>query len=304
VEAPVEISARFEAVTRRIGAVESDPAASPGVARACLAARTILREARLVQRGWLPEVAVVLGSGLSGFEARVEPIVTLPFAAAGLPEPTVPGHRGVLVLGMLRGRRVAVLAGRIHFYEGHDLEVACAAVRAMALLGTPYLLASNAAGGLNPAFRPGDLMVISDHVNLMGANPLRGPNVAALGTRFPDMTTAYDPEIRTAFAAAAASLGTPVHTGVYLAVSGPTYETPAEIRAFGTLGADAVGMSTVPEVIAARHAGMRVGAVSVITNMAAGLGAGPLSHEDVEEVGASAGSRLAALFESTLEVLP
>ncbi len=300
----MEATDRFDAVTRRIGAIESDPAASPGVLHACLSARAILRQARLAEHDWLPEVAVVLGSGLSGFEQRVEPIITLPYDTVGLPEPTVPGHRGVLVLGTLRGRRVAVLAGRVHFYEGHDLATTAIAVRAMALLGTPVLLASNAAGGLNPAFRPGDLMAISDHVNLMGANPLRGLNVDALGPRFPDMTRAYDPDVRAAFATAAQRLGIPLHSGVYLAVSGPTYETPAEIRAFGTLGADAVGMSTVPEVIAARHAGMRVGAVSVITNLAAGLGAGPLSHEDVKEVGASAGSRLASLFESTLEALP
>lgn len=295
---------RFEGISRRIAAIECDPLASPGVDRACAAARAILREARLAERDWLPEVAVVLGSGLSGFERRVEPLATLPFGAVDLPEPTVPGHQGLLVLGSLRGRRVAVLAGRIHFYEGHDLGTACAAVRAMALLGTPFLLASNAAGGVNPGFLPGDLMVIRDHVNLMGANPLRGPNSDRLGPRFPDLTAAYDPELRGLFKAAAGRLGLPLHEGVYLAVSGPSYETPAEIRAFGALGADAVGMSTVPEVIAARHAGMRVGAVSVITNVAAGLGAGTLSHDEVKEVGASAGARLAALFETVLEALP
>ncbi len=293
---------RFDAIDRRLRAIEADPLA--GLDRVCLAARAILKEARLRQQGWLPDVAVVLGSGLSGFERRVQPLCVLPYRVASLPEPTVPGHAGQLVLGTLKDRRLAVLAGRIHTYEGHDMATACVAVRTMALLGTPILLASNAAGGLNPAFQVGDLMALSDHVNLMGGNPLRGPNAEALGPRFPDMTRAYDPRIRDAFRDAATRLGQPLHEGVYLGTSGPSYETPAEIRAFRILGADAVGMSTVPEVIAANHAGMRVGAVSVITNLAAGLGQDALSHDEVKQVGLTAGARLSALFEATLEVLP
>jgi len=285
----------------RIARIEAHPACPPGLRRACQAARTLSE--RIDPSAW-PEVAVVLGSGLAGFEHRLEASLALPFRELGLPEPTVAGHQGVLVVGRLAGRRVAVLSGRIHLYEGHDPDTACAAVRAMALIGTPWLLLSNAAGGLNPDFRVGDLMVIRDHVNLMGHNPLRGPHIEALGPRFPDMSRAYDPEGRRAFRQAAETLGLGLQEGVYLGVLGPSYETPAEIRAFRVLQADAVGMSTVPEVIAAHHAGMRVAGVSVITNLAAGIATQPLSHEEVKAVGVEAGRRLGDLFQQTLAFLP
>ncbi len=268
------------------------------------AAMDLVNAARLGQRRWLPDVAVVLGSGLAGFEERVQDAVRIPYGRIGLPQATVEGHRGELVLGTLGGRNVAVLAGRVHYYEGHDMARVVAAVRVMAVLGARTLLLSNAAGAVNPDFRPGDLMVIRDHINLMGMNPLRGENPDGLGPRFPDMTDAYKPEIRALFHKAARSLGVGLREGVYLAVSGPSYETPAEIRAFRSLGADAVGMSTVPEVIAARHAGMWVGAVSCITNMAAGLSGGLLSHDEVQEVGARAGRTLHAIFESVIQKLP
>lgn len=285
----------------RIAQVEGHPACSPGLTRACRAARVLAET--LDPESW-PDVAVVLGSGLAGFEDRLAMPRRFPFRELGLPEPTVAGHQGVLVIGRLEHRQVAVLSGRIHLYEGHDPDTACAAVRAMALIGTPWLLLSNAAGGLNPAFQVGDLMVIRDHVNLMGQNPLRGPHIEALGPRFPDMTRAYDPAGRQAFRQAAEALGIALQEGVYLGVLGPSYETPAEIRAFRALGSDAVGMSTVPEVIAAHHAGMRVAGVSVITNLAAGISTAILSHEEVKAVGLEAGRRLGDLFQRTLSFLP
>lgn len=273
------------------------------------AARNLAGVARRVieavgERHANPDVAVILGSGLGGFERRVEHAVVVPYEDVGLPAPSVAGHAGDLVVGTLHGRAVAVLAGRAHYYEGHDLETAVLAVRVMAAMGVRFLLLSNAAGGIRPAFRAGDLMLLTDHVNMMGANPLRGPNLDLLGPRFPDMTAAYDPDLRERFLSAARWLEIDLHQGVYLAVSGPTYETPAEIRAFATLGADAVGMSTVPEVIAAQHAGLRVAAVSCITNMAAGLSGGLLSHDEVKAVGAAAGARLSDLVAQVIADLP
>lgn len=277
------------------------PDIPPSVARVVEAIR---RETGANTDAARPEVAVILGSGLSGFETRLSHPIELPYGLIGLPEPTVSGHRGALILGTLRGRRMAVLAGRAHWYEGHEMEEVVRAVRVMTILGAGTLLVSNAAGGLDPRMKPGDLMVLTDHINCMGANPLRGPNIECIGPRFPDMTTAYDPAIRVAFHKAATRMGLPIRDGVYLAVSGPTYETPAEIRAFRSLGADAVGMSTVPEVVAARHAGLRVGAISCITNLGAGLSDSRLSHDDVKAVGASIGVRLADLFEDVLDELP
>ena len=176
-------------------------------------------------------------------------------------------------------------------------------MRALAVIGIKQLLVSNAAGGLRPEFTPGDFMLLTDHINMMGANPLRGPNLDALGPRFPDMTKPYDGEIIDKFVQAGKSLGIDLHKGTYMALSGPTYETPAEIRAFMSLGADAVGMSTVPEIIAARHAGVRCAAVSCITNVAAGLSDSLLSHDEVKEVGNLAGKRLSDLFEQTIALI-
>ncbi len=260
----------------------------------------ILHQGRLAEQSLMPDVAVILGSGLAGFERHLEGAIDLPYADIGLPTPHVEGHGGHLHIGRLRGRNVAVLSGRVHYYEGHDMETVIRASRVMAVLGARTLLVTNAAGGANPAYAPGDLMLIRDHINFMGMNPLRGPNVAALGTRFPDMSTAYDPALRDVFKAAASRLGQRLHEGVYLAVSGPSYETPAEIAAFARMGADAIGMSTVPEVIASNHAGMTVGALSCITNLAAGLARASLSHEEVKEVGAAAGSRVAALISEVI----
>ncbi len=234
----------------------------------------------------VPRVGVVLGSGLGKFADSVAEQTVLAYAdiphfkAAG-----VAGHAGRLVLGKVGPLPVAVLQGRIHYYEGHDIGDVVFPVRVLAKLGIQSLLLTNAAGGINREWRPGDLIVIRDHINLMGLNPLRGANDERLGPRFPDMSAVYDPAFQDIIAAALGEIGRPARRGVYLALSGPSYETPAEIRMLATLGADAVGMSTVPEAICARHMGLRVAGISCISNLAAGLSAQPLSHQEVTETG-------------------
>lgn len=234
----------------------------------------------------VPRVGVVLGSGLGKFADSVAEQTVLAYAdiphfkAAG-----VAGHAGRLVLGKIGPLPVAVLQGRIHYYEGHDIGDVVFPVRVLAKLGIRSLLLTNAAGGINREWRPGDLMVIRDHINLMGINPLRGANDERLGPRFPDMSAVYDPAFQDIIAAALSENGRPARRGVYLALGGPSYETPAEIRMLATLGADAVGMSTVPEALCARHMGLRVAGISCITNLAAGLSAQPLSHQEVTETG-------------------
>lgn len=249
---------------------------------------------------WTPEVLAVLGSGLGGLAGAVEDPVSIPFQELpGLPSAGVGGHQGRFVAGSLEGRRILVQAGRFHLYEGHPASVVVAPVRAAALLGIPTLLVTNAAGGVNPALGPGALMLIRDHLNLMGRNPLVGPGEAG-EPRFPDMSAAYDPELRARTRATAEGLGIPLEEGVYAAVSGPSYETPAEVRMIGLLGGDAVGMSTVPEVIAARARGMRVLGVSLITNSAAGISSGALSHEEVLAAGQEAAPRFQRLIRGVL----
>jgi purine-nucleoside phosphorylase len=227
-----------------------------------------------------PRVGIVLGSGLGGVaDAVAEPVIVGYEELPGFPQPTVEGHAGRAVLGHIAGLPVAVLQGRAHLYEGGHLDSLRTPVRALRQAGAEILVLTNAAGSLRRDVGPGRLMAISDHINLTGVNVLTGPNDEAIGPRFPPLRDAYDPELRTALRAAAAELQIELAEGVYLAVSGPSFETPAEIRAFGTLGADAVGMSTVHETIVARHCGLRVLAVSVITNLAEGLGEAELSHE-------------------------
>jgi xanthosine phosphorylase len=222
---------------------------------------------------------IVLGSGLGAVaEAVSDPVVIGYEDLPGFPRPTVAGHAGRVVLGRLSGVPVAVLQGRAHLYEGGPLDGIRTPVRALRAAGAELLVLTNAAGSLRPEVGPGRLMAISDHINLTGINALVGPNDDAIGPRFPSLRDAYDPSLRADLLATAASLGIPLAEGVYLAVSGPSFETPAEIRAFGTLGADAVGMSTVHETIVARHCGLRVVAVSAITNLAEGLSAEALSH--------------------------
>jgi len=248
----------------------------PAVARGEAAAHEIARRAP----GFAPKLGLILGSGLGGLADAAEDAIELDYAdLPGFPEPGVAGHGGRLVLGRLGGLPVAFLQGRKHIYEGGDPGAMRAPVRALRLSGAEALLVTNAAGSLRVESPPGSLMAIADHINMLGVNPLTGPNDDAVGPRFPSLRDAYDPDLRSMLHDAAGTLGVTLAEGVYLATAGPSFETPAEIRAFRTLGADAVGMSTVPEVILARHAGLRVAAVSAITNLAEGMGGEALSHE-------------------------
>ena len=226
-----------------------------------------------------PRVGVVLGSGLGAVADAVEdPVVVGYEDLPGFPRPSVSGHAGRAVLGSIGGVAVAVLQGRVHLYEGGDADAIRAPVRALRSAGASILILTNAAGSLRPAVGPGSLMAITDHVNLSGMNLLMGPNDPSLGPRFPSLRDAYDPVLVDLLHESAREVEVSLSEGVYLAVSGPSFETPAEIRAFRTLGADAVGMSTVHETIIARHCGLRVAAVSVITNLAEGMTEEPLSH--------------------------
>jgi len=231
-----------------------------------------------------PVVGVILGSGLGDFAAAVEDRLEIPYAKIpGFPASAVVGHAGTLVAGTLSGVPVVVLSGRIHFYEGHPMSAVVTPARVLGLLGCRDVVVTNAAGGIDTSYRPGDLMLIADHVNLFGTNPLIGPNDEAFGARFPDMSDAYRADLRTLAKAVARRVKVPLREGVYIGVTGPSYETPAEIRAFRALGANAVGMSTVPEVIALAHMGVGVVGVSCITNMAAGVLKQPLRHDEVLE---------------------
>ncbi|MDR7520945.1 MAG: purine-nucleoside phosphorylase [Armatimonadota bacterium] len=230
----------------------------------------------------IPDVGIILGSGLGALADHVAADAVVPFAEIPhFPRPGVPGHSGRLVIGTLEDRPAAVLQGRAHLYEGYTMAEVVFPVRTLHALGARTLIVTNAAGGLNRFFRPGDLMLIADHINFTGANPLVGPNEDALGPRFPDMSEPYDPELAAVAVRAARDLGIPLQTGVYIGVTGPSYETPAELRMMARWGADAVGMSTVGEVIAARHAGMRVLGLSAITDLATGEAAVKVTHEDV-----------------------
>jgi purine-nucleoside phosphorylase len=255
-------------------------------------------------RAGSPEVAIVLGSGLGDFaNGLTEPVS---FAYADIPNwpaSAVVGHAGRLVIGTSAGRRVAALSGRAHFYEGHDLRTVTFAARAVATLGVKTLILTNAAGGINLAFKPGTLMLMDDHINFMGSNPLVGANEDRFGARFPDMTEVYSTRLRDVAVEAAARLGIPLARGVYVAVHGPSYETPAEIRAFRILGADAVGMSTVPEAIVARHMGVDVLGLSCITNPAAGVLPQPLVHDEVMAVARRVRAEFSALLEAIIERL-
>lgn len=231
-----------------------------------------------------PRTALILGSGLGELARRV----TSPQAVSyqelpGFPVSTVSGHEGRFVLGFLEGEPVIVMQGRVHFYEGYSMEQVVLPVRVMHALGAKRLILTNAAGGISPALSPGDLMLLTDHLSFLVSSPLIGPNEPRFGPRFPDMSEAYSKRLRALCQEAALEAGVPLREGVYLQVKGPQYETPAEIRAFAALGADAVGMSTACEAIAAGHLGMEVCGVSCITNLAAGLSKKPLSHEEVGE---------------------
>lgn len=257
----------------------------------------------LATRAPAPRICAVLGSGLGAFADTLEDAVRIPYAE--IPHfhgVKVAGHAGVLVVGRIGadGPRIAVLSGRVHYYEGHATRDVVHAVRTMRLWGCKGLLITNAAGGINPSFATGGLMRITDHINLTGTNPLFGLNDERLGPRFPDMSRAYDPALGALFDDAARQLGITLRQGVYIGVTGPSYETPAEIRLFDRGGADAVGMSTVMEVIAARHVGLRVVGVSCITNPAAGLSSELLDHADVKAAAATARSTFLRLVSNGL----
>ncbi|HNU51400.1 MAG TPA: purine-nucleoside phosphorylase [Verrucomicrobiota bacterium] len=267
--------------------------AAGGAAAGCVGRAVALLRRRLSA---IPRVAIQLGSGFASVLDSLQGLEVLDYdEIPGFPRPAVPGHTGRLVHGTMAGVPVLVLAGRAHYYEGHSLEAVTNPVRVLAGLGIEILVLTNAAGGIAPRYRPGDFMVLRDHINLMGANPLRGVGGAA-GEGFVDLSNVYDEALRRRLVESARAVGARVHTGVYLAVSGPSYETPAEIRAFARLGADAVGMSTVPEAVVARQRGLRVAAIACIANLAAGRRRGRIDHADVLEEGRRQGRLAAALL--------
>ena len=249
-----------------------------------------------------PEIGIVLGSGLGDFARLVDRKAEVSYdSLPGFPVSTVAGHAGQLILGYGRSVPVVVMQGRVHYYEGYSMEQVVAPIRLMGLLGAKKLLLTNAAGGVNTSFTPGDLMLITDHISAFVPSPLRGENPQELGPRFPDMSRVYDKEMGRAVLEAGKKLGESLQQGVYLQWQGPNYETPAEIRMFRTLGADAVGMSTVCEAIAARHMGLRVCAISCITNMACGILPQPLSHEEVQQTANRVKDKFQALVLESLE---
>lgn len=251
-----------------------------------------------------PALGVVLGSGLGGFADAVEDAVEIPYdEIPGWPASTAVGHAGRLVVGRFGGQGVAVLKGRAHLYEGHPPAKVVFGVRVLGRLGIRSLVLTNACGAVNTAFAPGQLVAVSDHLNLQGTSPLVGPNADELGPRFPDLSDAYDPTLRAAARGAATRLGLQLGEGVYAAWLGPAFETPAEIRMMRTLGADLVGMSTVPEVLAARHMGIRCLVLSCVTNMAAGVLPEPIEHDKVLAIGAAASSDLIALLREVVPAL-
>lgn len=229
-----------------------------------------------------PSIGLILGSGLGVLADEIENQIVIPYKDIPyFPESTVEGHKGQLVIGELKGKQVIAMQGRFHFYEGYSMSQVVFPVRVMKKLGIKTLIVTNAAGGINKNFKPGDLMIITDHINNMGTNPLIGPNIDEFGVRFPDMSKAYDPNYIECAKSCAKDLDMTVHTGVYVGNTGPSYETPSEINMLRVLGGDAVGMSTVPEVIVAHHSNLRVLGISCISNMAAGVLDQALSHEEV-----------------------
>ncbi len=231
-----------------------------------------------------PEIGLVLGSGLGGYAEEIEIEQTIPYTEiAGFPASTVAGHKGRFVFGRVQGVPAAVMQGRVHYYEGYSMQDVVLPVRLMGLLGAKKLLLTNAAGGINTNFRPGDFMLLTDHIAAGVPSPLTGPNAEELGPRFPDMSEVYSLRMRGIVKEAAAELNIPLQEGVYVQLAGPSYETPAEIRMCRSWGGDAVGMSTACEAMAARHMGLEICGISCITNMAAGISAQPLDHKEVQE---------------------
>jgi purine-nucleoside phosphorylase len=270
--------------------------ASPEFVCAERAAKLILRKTKL-----RPRIALVLGSGLGGFADEFERATRIPYAKIPhFPRSTAIGHAGQLVIGTVGGVPVAGMQGRVHLYEGYSAKDVTFPVRVFARMGVRAIILTNAAGGLNTTYSQGCLVALKDHMNLQGANPLIGPNDDRFGVRFPDMSKAYDPQFRQFVAEEGKRLGLPQFEGVYAALSGPSYETPAEIRYLRGIGADLVGMSTVPEVIAARHSGIRVLGISCVTNMGAGMLDQPITAEEVLETGTRVRSQFVALLRAVI----
>ncbi|HSW60201.1 MAG TPA: purine-nucleoside phosphorylase [bacterium] len=253
-----------------------------------------------------PNLLITLGSGLGTFAENAEKLMVLPYSdIPGFPSSTVQGHAGRLILArdQRTGKTFWIMQGRVHYYEGYSMNEVVFPLRVLIVLGIKKFIVTNAAGGVNRNFEPGDLMIIRDHINGMGNNPLIGRNIEEFGTRFPDMTFAYSRKLGILMHKSAIENGITMKEGVYMALSGPTFETPAEVRMVSALGADAVGMSTVPEVIAAKHAGLEVAGVSFISNKAAGLSSGPLTHEEVSENAALVEKRFGALMERFISLV-
>lgn len=246
---------------------------------------------------FVPEAAITLGSGLGAFANRQEVVLSLPYhELEGFPVSTVKGHEGRFIFARISGVPTVLMQGRIHYYEGYTIEQTVAPIRLMGMMGAKTLLLTNAAGGIGAGLTPGDLMMLTGHISSFMPSPLRGENIGELGPRFPDMSAVYDKGLQDTIQRTADRLAIPLKKGVYLQVPGPQYETPEEIGMYRRFGADAVGMSTAAEAIAARHMGMRVCGISCITNMAAGLGSAPLSHEEVQETAKKASERFSKLI--------
>jgi purine-nucleoside phosphorylase len=275
------------------------------LSKATEAADYLVRALRLSgEKREMPSLAVILGTGLGGFSTILVDRESVPYMSIPhFPRPTVAGHVGTFSLGKLQSRSVICLEGRVHYYEGHNSTSLTFPVRVLGVLGVQTLILTNSAGGLNPRFRPGNLMLIRDHLSSFIPNPLIGPNQESLGPRFPDLSQCYSSRLRAVALRWARILRIRIYEGIYVGVTGPSYETPAEIRMFRKLGADAIGMSTVPEVIVARHMGMECLGISVITNLPAGFSNTPLSHDDVIRAGQRAGPKLMKLLDSICRAL-
>jgi purine-nucleoside phosphorylase len=264
----------------------------------------LARAAKYIQseRACSPKVGLVLGSGLGAYVDQLEDVTIIPYSEIpDFHQTSVEGHAGRLIIGKVKGVEVVILQGRLHAYEGHDMHEVVFPIRVLSTLGIETLILTNAAGGVNESFSPGDLVLIEDHINLMGKNPLIGPNINDLGPRFPDMTNAYDLNLRQYAQKSATELGHELKSGVYCSVLGPTYETPAEVRMIRSLGGDMVGMSTVPESIAANHLGLKVLGVSCITNMAAGMANKKLLHEEIKDEALKVMEKFTQILSSTIE---
>lgn len=268
--------------------------------------KEIKRAANIVMHSCGPaDIAVILGSGLGGYEEEILDPVEIDYdEIPGFPLSTVPGHAGRFIVGTIAEKRVLVMSGRFHSYEGYSMDKVTLPIRVMSLLGVNTLIVTNAAGAVNTSYKPGDLVILEDFINLSGKNPLRGKNLDRFGPRFPDMTNAFDKELRQIALDEAGQLGLDVKQGVYCFMNGPSFETPAEIRMTRVLGADLVGMSTVPETIVARHCGMRVLGISSVTNMAAGVLDTPINHEEVLAVGESIKTPFRRLVSAIINKMP